>query len=282
MLPQSRLATDLARKAGALIAEGLGRAREVGFKSEVDLVTEVDLAVQALVVDGIRRAFPDHAIVAEEDDGRPDAKKPHQGPCWYVDPLDGTTNFVHGLPHVAVSIAYLEAGRPRAAAVYDPCKDEMFLAQEDGGAFLNGHRLGVSETRTLDRALLVTGFPYDRRQRIEVYLAYFRRFLCAAQDLRRYGSASLDLCYVAAGRFDGFWEWKLQPWDTAAGWLVVKEAGGLVSDFDGADYNPWLPRIVATNGHIHAQMLEVLAELRLLEPQAFAPAPDDALPNGRG
>jgi len=275
VLLQSRLAADLARKAGALIVEGLGRARSVDFKSEVNLVTEVDLAAQALIVEGIRAAFPDDAIVAEEDDGRSDAKRPYEQPCWYVDPLDGTTNFVHGLPHVAVSIGYLEAGRPRAAAVYDACKDELFLAQEGSGAFLNGHRLHVSATPTLDRALLVTGFPYDRRQRIDAYLAYFRRFLCAAQDLRRFGSASLDLCYVAAGRFDGFWEWKLQPWDTAAGWLVVQEAGGVVSDFDGAEYSPWLPRIVATNGHIHEQILDVLAELRPFETQACGAGQDD-------
>ncbi len=266
MLLQSRLAADLARKAGALIADALGRARSVSFKSEVDLVTEVDLAAQALIVSGIRDAFPSDIIIAEEDDGRPEALDQCGAPCWYVDPVDGTTNFVHGLPHVAVSVGYLEGGRPRAAAVYDPCKDELFLAQEGSGAFLNGRRLGVSTTQTLDQALLVTGFPYDRRQRVDAYLAYFRRFLCAAQDVRRLGCASLDLCYVAAGRFDGFWEWKLQPWDTAAGWLIVQEAGGLVSDFDGAAYHPRLPRILATNRHIHAEALAVLAELSLAEP----------------
>ncbi|MBI5505113.1 MAG: inositol monophosphatase [Deltaproteobacteria bacterium] len=258
---QSRLAADLARRAGSLIADALGQARSVSFKSEVDLVTEVDLAAQALIVEGIGDAFPGDRIIAEEDDGRPDEPELQERGCWYVDPIDGTTNFVHGLPHVAVSIGYVEAGRPRAAAVYDPCKDELFLAQDGSGAFLNGRRLGVSTTRTLDRALLVTGFPYDRRQRVDAYLAYFRRFMCAAQDLRRLGCASLDLCYVAAGRFDGFWEWKLQPWDTAAGWLIVQEAGGLVSDFDGAAYHPRLPRILATNGHLHAQALEILAEL---------------------
>lgn len=276
MLLQSRLAADLARRAGALIADSLGRAREVGFKSEVDLVTEIDLAAQALIVEGIRKSFPDDAIIAEEDDGRDATRRPQQNPCWYVDPVDGTTNFVHGLPHVAVSIGYFENDRPCAAAVYDPCKNELFTAEDGNGAFLNGRRLAVSATRTLDRSLLVTGFPYDRRQQVDLYLAYFRRFLCAAQDLRRSGCASLDLCYVAAGRFDGFWEWKLHPWDTAAGWLLVREAGGLVSDFDGADYSPWLPRIVATNGHIHQQALEVLAGLGGLESEACAAAPNEA------
>ena len=271
---RSRLAAELARKAGALIADGLGGERTVGYKSDVDLVTDIDLAAQTLIVDGIREAFPDDAIVAEEDESGPDASRARKGSCWYIDPLDGTTNFVHGLPHVAVSIAYLEEGLPRAAAVFDPCKDELFLAQHGTGAFLNGRRLAVSTTDALDRALLVTGFPYDRRQWVDVYLSYFRSFLCAAQDVRRLGSASLDLCYVAAGRFDGFWEWKLKPWDTAAGWLVVEESGGRVSDFDGRSYDPWLPRILATNGRIHERALEVLAELRHLESESFAEAPD--------
>lgn len=266
---RSRLAAALARKAGALIADGLGRERTVHYKSEVDLVTDIDVAAQALIVDGIRQAFPYDAIVAEEDDSAP-AAAARQGSCWYIDPLDGTTNFVHGLPHVGVSIAYLEGGRPQAAAVYDPCKEELFLAQHGTGSFLNGRRLSVSGTPSLDRALLVTGFPYDRRTGADVYLSYFRSFLCAAQDVRRFGSASLDLCYVAAGRFDGFWEWKLKPWDTAAGWLIVEEAGGRVTDFDGAAYDPWLPRILASNGLIHESALEVLAALRPLEPQALA------------
>lgn len=274
MLPQSTLAAELARKAGTLIAGEFGRTRQVGFKSAVDLVTEVDLAAQALIVRGIRAAFPDHAILAEEDESAEAAKArlrgdadaaPGRGPAtggqWVVDPLDGTINFVHGLPHVAVSIAYLEGGRPRAAAVYDPCKDELFLAEDGGGASLNGVPLAVSTTPLLDRALLVTGFPYDRRQHIDTYLPYFREFLCAAQDVRRYGCASLDLCYVAAGRFDGFWEWKLAPWDTAAGWLVVQEAGGRVSDFDGSAYTPWIPRILATNGLLHTEALGVLARV---------------------
>lgn len=248
-----------------MIREAVGVRRTVEHKGAVDLVTDVDRRAQAIVVDGIRAAFPGDAIVAEEDD----THEPSQGPCWYIDPLDGTTNFVHALPHFAVSIAFFDGGRPEAAAVYDPCKDELFRAERGRGAFAGrgsegpegGVRLSVSAVEHLDRALLVTGFPYDRREHAPMYLEYFREFLCCSQDVRRYGSASLDLCYVAAGRFDGFWEWKLHPWDTAAGWLVVAEAGGRVTDFDGSDYDPWLPRILATNRAIHDEALAVLARV---------------------
>ena len=257
MLERTRVACELALQAGSLIREALGRRLSVEYKSAVDLVTEVDRSAEALVVRGLRAAFPDDAIVAEESS----AARPAQGPCWYVDPLDGTTNFVHGLPHFAVSIAFVDGPAPQSAAVYDPAKDELFRAERGSGAFLGETRLAVSAVSELDRALLVTGFPYDRRAHAELYLEYFREFLCSAQDVRRYGSASLDLCYVAAGRFDGFWEWKLHPWDTAAGWLVVEEAGGRVSDFDGGPYDPWLPRVLATNAAIHDQALAVLARL---------------------
>lgn len=263
MLETTRLAVKLALEAGSLLADAVGGRRDVEFKSAVDLVTEFDRRAEALVIEGIRAAFPDHAIVAEEDSaGRTGPKpSPPQGPCWYIDPLDGTTNFVHALPHFAVSIAFFDKGRPVSAAVYDPCKQELFRAEQDAGAFLDDRRLSVSPVHDLDKALLVTGFPYDRREHAALYVEYFREFMCAAQDLRRYGSASLDLCYVAAGRFDGFFEWKLAPWDTAAGWLVVEEAGGRVSDFGGGPYDPWLPRILATNGAIHSEALAVLARL---------------------
>lgn len=257
MPERASLARDLALRAGGLIREALGGQRAVEFKSAVDLVTDVDRRAQALVVDGIRAAFPSDVIIAEEDVGQ----RPVDGPCWYVDPLDGTTNFVHALPHFAVSIAFFDRGLPVSAAVYDPCRDELFHARRGNGAFVGRQALSVSTVETLDRALLVTGFPYDRRDHIDLYLEYFREFICRAQDLRRYGSASLDLCYVAAGRFDGFWEWKLHPWDTAAGWLILEEAGGRVSDFDGGSYDPWLPRILATNASIHDQCLAVLREI---------------------
>lgn len=264
MLERTRLACELAQQAGELIRRSAGERRNVEYKGAVDLVTDVDRAAQALVVDGIRAAFPNDAIVAEEDQNQ----RAHPGPCWYVDPLDGTTNFVHSLPHYAVSIAFLDDAEARSAAVYDPSKDELFHAERGSGAFLNDVPLSVSSVPVLNQALLVTGFPYDRRAHTAMYLEYFREFLCTAQDVRRYGSASLDLCYVAAGRFDGFWEWKLQPWDTAAGWLVLEEAGGRVTDFDGAAYDPWLPRILGTNGVLHEETLKVMGAIaaRLTKP----------------
>jgi myo-inositol-1(or 4)-monophosphatase len=257
VLDRTRLAIHLAERAGSILREAVGEQRVVEYKSEVDLVTEVDRRSQALVVDAIRAAFPRDTVVAEEDEGQ----RPSDGPCWYIDPLDGTTNFVHGLPHFAVSIAFFDEGRPVCAAVHDPCKNELFFAERGAGAFLGNRRLQVSAVAELNRALVVTGFPYDRRDHAPHYLGYFEAFLCAAQDLRRYGSASLDLCYVAAGRFDGFFEWKLHPWDTAAGWLVLEEAGGRVTDFEGGPYDAWLPHILATNGAIHREAVALLARL---------------------
>lgn len=228
-------------------------------KSAVDLVTEIDRAAEDIVVRGLAAAFPDHDIVAEESSPRPaDGSRR----CWYVDPLDGTTNFVHGLPHCAVSLAMAEPdGTVAAAVVFDPFKDEMFTATRGGGAMLNDEPIVVSRAAALDEALFVTGFPYDRRQHAKFYLAYFEAFMRRCRDVRRFGSASLDLCYVAMGRFDGFWEWRLKPWDTAAGWLIVEEAGGRVTDFDGRGYDPWLPRILATNTRVHDESLAVLADL---------------------
>jgi myo-inositol-1(or 4)-monophosphatase len=257
MSPELALARRLALEAGELVRESLGRARQVVRKSPINLVTEVDHACERMIVDAIRAERPADAIVAEESI----AERPRNGPCWYVDPLDGTTNFVHGFAHCAVSIAFADRGRVQAAVVNDPCKKELFEAEHGQGARLNGARLRVSQTPRLSEALLVTGLPYDRRTHSTFYLRYFEAFIHSAQDVRRLGSASLDLCYVAAGRFDGFWEWKLHPWDTAAGSLIVEEAGGAVTDFDGATYDVWLPRILATNRHIHAEAVGVMQPL---------------------
>jgi len=253
------VAAALARNAGELIRDASGRHRTVERKSAVDLVTEIDRAAEEIIVSGLRSAFPDHDIVAEES-----SPKPARGsrPCWYVDPLDGTTNFVHGLPHCAVSLAMASpGGEISVAVVFDPFKGELFTATRGGGARLNDAVIRVSAASNLDEALFVTGFPYDRRQYATFYISYFETFLRRCRDVRRFGSASLDLCYVANGRFDGFWEWRLKPWDTAAGWLIVEEAGGRVTDFDGSAYDPWLPRILATNGAVHAEAISVLAEL---------------------
>ena len=258
-MPTSTLDTalSLAREAGALIRDVLEESKEIERKSPINLVTETDRAAEKIIVAGLRDAFPDDAIVAEESGG---GDRP-RGRTWVVDPLDGTTNFVHRLPHCAVSIGLLDTQGPLAAVVYDPCKDEMFSSERGAGSWCNGKRLGVSAETELSESLLVTGFPYDRREYSAFYLSYFEHFLHASRDLRRFGAAALDLCYVAAGRFDGFFEWKLHPWDTAAGWLIVEEAGGRVSDFAGAAYDPWGVRVLATNGHIHEQAIAEFASL---------------------
>jgi len=251
------VARSLAIEAGALITEALGHPGSIERKSPINLVTEIDRAAEDLIVSGLRRAFPSDVIVAEES-----APEPVRGQrCWYVDPIDGTTNFVHGLPHCAVSIALAADHHIEVAVVNDPCKRELFEARRGGGSRLNSKAISVSATSELADSLLVSGFPYDRRDHLGFYLAYFEAFLLAARDVRRFGSAALDLCYVAAGRFDGFWEGKLSPWDTAAGWLIVEEAGGSVSDFDGSTYDPWQPRILATNGRIHGQAQAIIADL---------------------
>ena len=253
------VARAAALAAGSLIRRAGAESRAIERKSSVDLVTQVDRASERLILERLVMAFPGHAIVAEESAPQP---SDDTRPCWYVDPLDGTTNFVHGLPHCAVSLAMtVPPGRVDVAVVYDPFKDELFSAMRGEGATLNGRPIRPSAAGLLDEALFVTGFPYDRRENTAFYLSYFEAFLRRCRDLRRFGSAALDLCYVACGRFDGFWEWRLKPWDTAAGWLIVEEAGGRVTDFDGRTYDPWLPRIVATNGALHREALDVLKPL---------------------
>jgi myo-inositol-1(or 4)-monophosphatase len=250
-------ACDLARKAGDIIRRAAAVEKKVEHKSAVDLVTDTDKVVEGLILEGLARAFPDHQVIAEESS---DGIRP-SGPVWYVDPLDGTSNFVHGIPHCSTSIALEIDGRVAVAAVMNPFRDELFAAGRGMGATCNGRPIRVSQTSRLDQAMLVTGFPYDRREHLDFYLKWFRGFLACARDVRRFGSAALDLCDVACGRFDGFWEWGLHPWDTAAGTLIVEEAGGLVSDFDAHAYDPWIPRILATNRGIQAEMVEVLASL---------------------
>jgi len=248
------IAKSLALEAGGIIANNLSVGKQVDFKGVVDPVTSIDRQCEDLILAGLRDAFPAHGIVAEETGGR----ATESGPCWYVDPIDGTCNFVHSLPHCAVSIAQFVDGRPQVAVVYDPSRNELYEAQNGDGARCNGNGIRVSSSARLDRSLLVTGFPYDRRDKSAFYLAYFEAFLCRAQDLRRLGSAALDLCWVACGRFEGFFEWGLQPWDTAAGWLILREAGGTVTDFRGHGYDPSGRSILASNGLIHQQCLEVL------------------------
>jgi myo-inositol-1(or 4)-monophosphatase len=253
-----RVAHAAAARAGALLRARYRERQEVTFKSEVDLVTATDRDAERLIVDAIRTAFPSHGIIAEES-------APLSGEAahrWYIDPLDGTTNFVHGYPHFAVSIALARDDELLLGLVYDPVREETFSALRGQGARLNGAPIGVSDTSRLEHALLGTGFPYDRRQHADFYVAFLAEAMRCSQGVRRGGSAALDLCYVACGRLDGFWEWKLKPWDLAAGRLIVEEAGGRVTDFAGGPHRLTGEETAASNGPLHGDLLDVLARTR--------------------
>ena len=244
-----------AREAGALLRERIDDRHTVQYKGEIDLVTEVDRLSEALIVKKIRDSFPDHGILTEESPEMVNGSSFR----WIVDPIDGTTNYSHGYPAFSVSIALEMQGRIRLGAVYNPMLEELFIAEKGAGAFLNGRRLKVSQTAELSRSLLATGFPYDIREDRNNNINYFVSMILNAQAVRRAGSAALDLAYLAAGRFDGFWELKLLPWDIAAGWLLVEEAGGVVTDLHGAPFDLHSPHILASNGLIHAETCRLLA-----------------------
>jgi myo-inositol-1(or 4)-monophosphatase len=247
---------EAALAGGAVLESFFGSEFRISYKGALNLVTEADLASEKEILGILKRRFPGAAILAEEageESGRPDAR-------FIIDPLDGTTNFAHGYPVFAVSIAFESvgaAGGPEVTAgvVYDPLREELFTAARGRGAFSNGRRLTVSSTPKLDEALLCTGFPYDLKQDLTANLRLFSRFMAASRAIRRDGSAALNLCYVAAGRFDGFWEEKLGPWDTAAGALIVEEAGGRVSDLDGGPFRYRSGAVVASNPILHPQMI---------------------------
>jgi myo-inositol-1(or 4)-monophosphatase len=243
-------------KAGQIQTEHARKAFHVGKKGLIDLVTEVDVAVESGFRNMIAGRFPDHAVLGEEMGMSPDDS---QARCrWLFDPIDGTTNYAHGLPIYCASAALEVDGRIQVGAVFDPTREELFTAERGRGAFLNGTPLRVSQASALVDSLLVTGFPYDVQTRTDDIVGLFGRFLGRARAVRRLGSAALDLCYVAAGRMDGFWEQDLKPWDVAAGILLVEEAGGRVSGFSGAPFSPYGANIVASNGHLHQQMLDVI------------------------
>jgi myo-inositol-1(or 4)-monophosphatase len=252
-------AVEAVVRAGALQMERFGGSLRVDKKGTIDLVTDVDMAVERMFRELVAERFPDHQVLAEELGG--EAAVP-PGPCWVFDPIDGTTNFAHGLPIFCSSLALEIDGVAEVAAVYDPNRRELFTAERGGGAFLNGRPLRVSTTATLVDAMLVTGFPYDIHSRIEEIVGLFGAFVGRARAVRRLGSAAIDLCYVAAGRMDGFWESDLKPWDIAGGALIVAEAGGRVTNMDGSAFASRGRHVLATNGLLHGPMLEVVSRFR--------------------
>ena len=252
-------AIQTAREAGQLLVERLGRISKVHNKGEIELLTESDLASEKLIIDRIKTSHPRHAILAEESGETNTASLAEsRGEWkWIIDPLDGTTNYAHGYPCFCVSIALEHNGVLELGVVYDPMRDEMFSAERGQGAALNGRRIAVSQIDNLNRALLCTGFPYDVRERTE-FARHFSNFIMNAQAVRRDGAAAVDLAYVACGRFDGFWEEGLKPWDVAAGVLLIEEAGGKVTNYDGSPFSIYQPPILASNGLVHEGMIKVL------------------------
>lgn len=242
--------------AGGVLRERLGRLTRIDKKGAIDLVTDADREAERRIIETLDGRYPGFDILAEES-GRRESGSAHR---WIIDPLDGTTNYAHELPFFSVSIACAENDAVIAGLVYNPVSGELFQAAAGEGATLNGHPIRVSETATVGDSLLVTGFPYHVAEIRDRVMGPFSRCLGAAQGVRRLGSAALDLCFVACGRFDGFWEAHLHPWDTAAGTLIVQEAGGTVTDFDNRPHQMEMPSILATNGRIHGEMLPLLSE----------------------
>ncbi len=254
-------AIDIAREAGRIMMDGLGRTRRVAKKSQRELVTEIDEACERHVIASIRASYPDHDYFAEEGSLREDRKSPWR---WIVDPLDGTTNYAHGIPAFSISLGLEKAGELRAGVVYAPYLNEMFFASRGKGAYLNTRAIPirVSETDAIPEAVLATGFAYVMNQTENTNLDNFARLTREARGTRRLGSAAIDLCYVACGRYDGYWEMHLKPYDVAAGAVILREAGGKVTDFKGGE--DWLEgqNVVATNGKIHEALRSRLDPLR--------------------
>lgn len=251
-------AVNIARDAGLILTERMGRkSLQVTNKGVIDLVTEADLAAERFIIERIQTHYPRHSILAEESGATVSVEHSSEFK-WIIDPLDGTTNYAHGYPCFCVSIALERAGQIIIGVIYDPLRDEMFAAERGEGATLNGRRIRASEVEDLSRAMVCTGFPYDVRDRGD-FARHFASFIMHAQAIRRDGSAALDLAYVACGRFDGFFEEGLRPWDVAAGVLLVEEAGGRISDFNGQPFDHYTPPILVSNGLIHEEMMRVLA-----------------------
>ena len=254
-------AERLVRDAGKLLAGKLNGQHQIQYKGAIDLVTEADKMSEDLILSQISRRFPDHGILSEESA----AKNEQAAVRWIIDPLDGTTNYAHGFPFFCVSIALEKDGVLELGVIYDPTRDDLFFAERSGGAYLNGNKIRVSDTSDLSRSLLATGFPYDIRVNKDNNLNFFNAMALKAQAIRRPGAAALDLAYLACGRLDGFWELRLKPWDTAAGCLMVKEAGGVISDMEGNAWHLESQSLLAGNGLIAEQMIDVFHQAQKMD-----------------
>ncbi len=261
---------EIAREAGAILSKYFERRIGYELKAEYDLVTDADRASERFVVERLRTHFPSHGIVAEEGGGY-ESTSEHR---WYVDPLDGTTNFAHHFPMFNVTLALERAGEIVCGCIFDPLRDEMFSAERGGGAYLNNRRIRVSAVERLENSLAATGFP-SRRRHQNVNIHFYYQMAMWSHGVRRAGSAALDLAYVAAGRLDAFWEFGLKPWDMAAGILIAAEAGGKVSDMQGAPASVRGPHLLVDNGLIHDQVLGLFAEV--FRGKYRTPLPDPAI-----
>ncbi|MBN1542669.1 inositol monophosphatase [candidate division KSB1 bacterium] len=250
-------AVDAARAAGRILMENYGRVRQshIDNKQQFDFVTHVDRAAETEIVRLIRERYPDHKFYAEEG-----VKDKSGGHRWIIDPLDGTTNYIHAVPVFAVSIGLEVDGEIVVGVIYDPTRDELFVAEKNNGAVLNGKPIAVSEILQPDRALLGTGFPFRSREHLELYQESFSRLFRETSGIRRLGAVALDFCNIACGRFDGFWEIGLAPWDVAAGYLLIREAGGKICDFGGGDQPVWTGNVVAGNPHIYPIVLQAVQD----------------------
>lgn len=258
------VAIDAARAAGEVIRRYFGSSPDPDYKGKFDPVTAVDRAAEEAILDIVGSQRPDDAILAEESGGMT-----VEGRHWIIDPLDGTVNFVHGIPQVSVSIGLYEGDRALAGVVYDPLRDELFSAVDGGGTRLNGHHVSVSDVNDLERSVVATGFPYDHDEYADELAVVVREVLRRVNGIRRFGSAALDLAWVAAGRYDAYWELGIAPWDGAAGFLLVREAGGRVTDPFGRDSTPSMGLVVSSNGRVHDELREIVESwmpMRLVDP----------------
>lgn len=254
MVKLKSFAVDLARQAGLLLKKKFSQKHKIHYKGDINIVTEADKMSEDLIINSIRHNFPDHGILSEESPAISGSGEMR----WIIDPLDGTTNYAHGFPVFCVSIALQRHDDVILGVIYDPMRDELFSAVRGKGAYLNGKKLAVSSVKNISRSLLATGFPYDIRDSRENNLDNFNLMAVNVQAIRRAGAAALDLAYLAAGRFDGFWELKLKPWDTAAGCLMVTESGGKVSDLFGKRWDVFSLHLLASNSLIHKKMIDIL------------------------